>query len=126
MISDRSTHDLFVSEVANMLIDTQENLYREAKTLLDSNIRNDIKSMAELSDYFGASSGEDEEAVEFTGWVRAPWAAPTGAKLDKVEAQLKASKLTIRNAPLDQPESVGQCIFTGEDGVEEVLIARSY
>ncbi len=124
--SERSTHDEFVSEVANMLTDIQEKLYLEAKTRLDTNIRSDIKTAAELSDYFGASTGDDDEAVEFKGWVRAPWAAPTGASLEKVEAQLKASKLTIRNAPLDQPDKVGKCIFTGEDGVEEVLIARSY
>jgi len=126
VISDRATHGQFTNEVANMLTDIQENLYREAKTRLDSNIRSDITSMAALSDYFGASTGEDDEAVELKGWVRAPWAAPTGAKLDKVEAQLKASKLTIRNAPLDQPDKPGKCIFTGEDGVEDVLIARSY
>ena len=70
--------------------------------------------------------GDDDEAVEFKGWVRAPWSAPTGPALDKVEADLKALKLSIRNAPLDQPVSPGKCIFTGEDGVEEVLISRAY
>jgi prolyl-tRNA synthetase len=126
VISDRAAHDRFAGEAATMLTGIQENLYREAKTRLDSNIRSDITSTAALLEYFGASTGEDDEAVEFKGWVRAPWSAPTGAKLDKVEVQLKASKLTIRNAPLDQPGKAGKCIFTGDDGVEEVLIGRSY
>jgi prolyl-tRNA synthetase len=46
--------------------------------------------------------------------------------MDAIEDQLKALKLTIRNAPMDQPETKGKCIFTGKDGVEEILIARSY
>jgi prolyl-tRNA synthetase len=124
--SERAEKDAFVGDVAGMLTAIQDNLFRQAKTRLDSNIRSDISSAAGLAEYFGASSGDDDEAVEFKGWVRAPWAAPTGAKLGEVEAQLKASKLTIRNAPLDQPEKVGKCIFTGEDGVEEVLISRAY
>jgi len=126
VISHRASQDEFVGDVVNMLVDIQESLYREAKTRLDSNIRTDIKSVAELCDYFGASSGDDDEAVEFKGWVRAPWSAPSGAALDKVEADLKTLKLSIRNAPLDQPSSPGKCIFTGEDGVEEVLISRAY
>ena len=126
VISNRAAQDAFIGEVATMLVAIQENLYAEAKTLLDSNIRTDINSMAELSEYFGASSGEDDEAVEFKGWVRAPWSAPSGPALNKVEAELKSLKLSIRNAPLDQPDSTGKCIFTGEDGVEEVLISRAY
>ena len=41
-------------------------------------------------------------------------ASPTGAALDEVEQRLKALKLTIRNAPLDQPAGdFGACLFTG-------------
>ena len=40
--------------------------------------------------------------------------------------KLKALKLTIRNAPADQPSSFGACIFTGAPGVEEILIGRAY
>ena len=40
--------------------------------------------------------------------------------------RLKALKLTIRNAPMAQPATVGACVFTGAPGVEEVLVARAY
>jgi len=43
-----------------------------------------------------------------------------------VEQKLKALKLTIRNAPEDQPESFGACIFTGAAGTQEILIGRAY
>ena len=55
-----------------------------------------------------------------------PWSRPTGEALEAVDKRLKAQKLTIRNAPMDQPTSFGDCIFTGAPGVEEVLIGRSY
>ncbi len=58
--------------------------------------------------------------------MRAPWCRPAGAALDAVVEKLKALKLTIRNAPLDQPATFGPCLFTGQPGVEEILIARAY
>ena len=54
------------------------------------------------------------------------WSRPTGPALERVSERLKALKLTIRNAPLTQPNSLGRCVFTGEPGVEEILIARAY
>jgi prolyl-tRNA synthetase len=126
VISDREPHDLFVSEVGSILEGIQDNLYREAKARLDSNIRTEVQNVAELAAYFGEVAGGDDEAVDFKGWVRAPWCAPAGPEMDAIEDQLKALKLTIRNAPMDQPETKGKCIFTGKDGVEEILIARSY
>jgi prolyl-tRNA synthetase len=46
--------------------------------------------------------------------------------LEAVGTKLKALKLTIRNAPREQPASFGKCIFTGAPAVEEILIARAY
>ena len=51
---------------------------------------------------------------------------PTGAELEAIGDRLKALKLTIRNAPLDQPATFGACVFTGRPGVEEILIGRAY
>ncbi|MBV8237673.1 MAG: proline--tRNA ligase, partial [Sphingomonas sp.] len=56
----------------------------------------------------------------------APWSRPTGAALDQVVERLKALKLTIRNAPVDQGATDGACIFTGAPAVERVLIGRAY
>ena len=72
------------------------------------------------------AADDEDEGCAFKGWVRAPWSRPTGAALDAVEARLKTLKLTLRNIPLDQSGVSGQCLFTGEPAVEDVLIARAY
>jgi prolyl-tRNA synthetase len=118
--------DEFVKAVPNMLTDIQATLYREAKAMLDSNIKTDVKTFPELAEYFGAGAADDDEGGEFKGWVRASWSRPTGAALDEVEKRLKQLKLTLRNVPEDQPSSFGKCLFTGADGVEEILISRAY
>jgi prolyl-tRNA synthetase len=111
----------FVEEKAvQILAEIQHALYAEAKTRLDANIRRDVTDWAGLESYF---AGNDEE---FKGWLRVSWSKPTGAALDAVDEKLKALKLTIRNAPLDQPSEFAPCIFTGAPGVEEILIGRSY
>ena len=48
------------------------------------------------------------------------------SELEKVDQKLKGLKLTIRNAPLDQPAAFAPCLFTGAAGVEEILIGRAY
>ncbi len=54
------------------------------------------------------------------------WHPYDEGELEAVVQKLKAFKLTLRNAPMDQPESFGPCIFTGSPGVEEILIGRAY
>ncbi|HEY4943942.1 MAG TPA: aminoacyl--tRNA ligase-related protein [Rhizomicrobium sp.] len=117
--------DAFVAAVPGMLAEIQATLFQEAKKRLDANIKRGVTSFAGLADFFGAAS-EDEDAGEFKGWVRAPWCRPTGAELEAIDTKLKTLKLTLRNAPLDQPKTFGTCIFTGRPGVEEVLISRAY
>jgi prolyl-tRNA synthetase len=116
----------FADGLAAQLEAIQAGLYAEARARLDGNVRTDIATFADLAAHFGPAA-EDEDANEaFKGWVRCAWSKPTGAALDAVEQQLKSLKLTIRNAPLFQPDTVGPCIFTGKPGVEEILVARAY
>jgi prolyl-tRNA synthetase len=120
------SRDQFVAEAAQLLTAIQVRLFSEGKTRLDSNIRSDIKNFAELEEYFGAA-GDEDEAGEFKGWVRASWSGPKGAALTEIEQRLKRLKLSIRNAPLGQSAgSPGKCVFTGERATEEILIARAY
>lgn len=114
--------DAFIGQVGKLLENAQEELAREATQRLNENITDSVKAFDDLSAYFGTN---DEDNV-FKGWVRASWARPTGAGLEEVSARLKALKLTIRNAPMAQPDKHGKCLFTGAPGVEEILIARSY
>jgi prolyl-tRNA synthetase len=118
--------DRFVADAPQLLTDIQVRLYREAKTRLDSNIHSGVKNFNELVEHFGAAAADEDDASEFRGWVRASLANPTGPALDRIEQQLKHLKLTIRNAPLNQIAAHGPCIFTGQKGVQEILIARSY
>src|SRR5580700_1362729 len=107
-IASRSmARDEFVAMVPALLAEMQAALFAEAKAMLDANIRTDIRSWDELAEYFGAAPDDEDEAVAFRGWVRAPWSRPTGAALDAVEARLKTLKLTLRNIPLDQSGAGG-------------------
>jgi prolyl-tRNA synthetase len=119
------SREQFVAEAPQLLVAIQTRLFAEAKTRLDSNIRSDIKSFDELAEYFGAA-GEEDEAADFKGWVRASWSRPSGAALDNVEQRLKQLKLSVRNAPLGQSGPHGKCLFTGAPSLQEILIARAY
>jgi prolyl-tRNA synthetase len=124
--SQQLARDAFVGEAPDLLAAIQKALFDQAKAMLDANIRRDIASFDALTEYFGAAAEDEEDTVAFKGWVRAPWSRPTGDALEAVVQKLKAQKLTLRNAPMDQPESFGACIFTGAPGVEEILIGRAY
>ena len=115
----------FAGATPEILEQMQARLYREAKAQLEANVVTGIKNYDELAEFFGAGADEDEGG-EFKGWVRAPWSAPEGAALDAIDAKLKQLKLTLRNIPEDQPETLGPCVFSGGPAKEEVLIARAY
>jgi len=110
----------FLEGVVQLLTEVQAGLYAEAKARLDGNIKSGVTDWKGVEDYF---AGSDEE---FRGWLKISWSKPSGAALDAVETKLKALKLTIRNAPLHQPENFALCLFTGAPGVEEILIGRAY
>jgi prolyl-tRNA synthetase len=116
----------FVAAAPGLLAEIQAGLFAEAKARLDANIRTDIKDFDALAAYFGPAAEDEDAATTFKGWIRAPWCKPTGEALEDVEQRLKSLKLTIRNAPMDQPASLGPCLFTGAPGAEEILIGRSY
>jgi prolyl-tRNA synthetase len=110
----------FLEGAVQLLAEIQAGLYAEAKARLDGNIKSGVTDWKGVEDYYAGS--EDE----FKGWLRVSWSKPTGAELEKVDQKLKGLKLTIRNAPLDQPGSFAPCLFTGGAGVEEILIGRAY
>jgi prolyl-tRNA synthetase len=109
--------DEFLDHASALLEEIQGNLFAEAKARLDANIARDVTDLAK---HFKGS--EDK----FVGWAEVQWARPTGAVLDKIVAQLKTLKLTMRNAPLDAAKADGACFFNGEPAVERILIGRTY
>ncbi len=109
--------DEFINSAADMIVDIQDRLYAEAKARLDENIDRDVTDLA-------AHFKGDE--AKFKGWVEVEWSRPTGAALEKIVEQLKALKLTVRNAPIGAAPAQGRCFFTGEAAVERILIGRTY
>jgi prolyl-tRNA synthetase len=111
----------FLEEKAvQLLVEIQAGLYAEAKARLDGNIKSGVTDWKGVQDYY--AGGDDD----FKGWLKVSWSRPSGAALEAVDTKLKSLKLTIRNAPLQQPESFAPCLFTGAAGVEEILIGRAY
>jgi prolyl-tRNA synthetase len=110
----------FLEMAVQLLAEIQAGLYAEAKARLDDNIKSGVTDWKGVEDYF---AGSDDE---FKGWLKISWSKPAGAELEAVDAKLKGLKLTIRNAPLQQPENFAPCLFTGKPGVEEILIGRAY
>ncbi len=118
--------EAFIAAAPGLLVEIQQSLFDEAKAMLDGNIRTDIATFDQLAAYFGPAAEDDDAAQAFKGWVRCAWSKPVGDALEAVTARLKSLKLTIRNAPMAQSKTLGPCLFTGEPGVEEILIARAY
>jgi prolyl-tRNA synthetase len=108
----------FVDSVGDMLAGIQSALHGEARARLEANI-------VPASD-FAAIEAHFADGRKNPGWLEVQWSKPTGAGLDTVVEKLKALKLTLRNAPMEQAAVDGACVFTGDAAVERVLVGRSY
>ena len=108
-----------ISGAAALLEEIQAGLFNEARERRDANITKGVGDMDALAAHFSNDQ-------RYPGWVEVQWSKPSGEGLDKVVEQLKALKLTLRNVPRDAEPADGPCIFTGEDAVERVLVARAY
>ena len=104
--------------VAALLEEVQAALHAEARARMKANVQ-PAADFAAVEAHFGGG-------VKAPGWLEVQWSRPTGAALDKVVERLKALKLTLRNAPLDQAPADGACVFTGEPAVERILVGRAY
>jgi prolyl-tRNA synthetase len=126
VVSHTEARAEFVANARTLLDSIQSTLFAQAKARLDANIVTNIATFDDLERYFGSAAAEDEGG-EFKGWAGVAWSKPEGEALERVAERLKALKLTIRNAPLDQPPLDGRrCLFTGAPATEYVLIGRAY
>lgn len=121
----------FVANLSALLSEIQTGMLDEARAKHNSLIHVGVDDFQDLADYFGAAPEEselidDQEPTNLRGWVRTSWSRPTGSVLAEISERLKALKLTIRNAPLNQPDVQRACIFTGMPGTQEILIGRAY
>ncbi len=125
--TQREPLDEFVANAVGHLEAIQASLHDEAKQRLTSNITRDIASFEDMVEFFGEASEDEDADTGFRGWVQVPWSRPTGQALDAVDKKLKALKLTIRCAPLEQSGRSGaKCVFTGDPAREEIIVSRAY
>ena len=108
----------FVGGVSALLEEIQAALHNQATDRLKANI-------TPVADWAGVEAMFADGAKN-PGWTDVAWSKPTGPALDKIVERLKALKLTLRNAPLDQGAADGPCVFTGDAAVERVLVGRAY
>jgi prolyl-tRNA synthetase len=113
----------FRATVRAALEDMQSALFSRASERMNRNIATGIGNMRELREFFGNS---DDESARQVGWARVPWSRPDGDASADILAELKAMKVTVRNAPMRQDPIEQPCIFTGRPAVERILIARAY
>jgi prolyl-tRNA synthetase len=110
-----------VQTAGSLLTEIQTALHTEARSRLLANISSQVVTFSDLEAFF---SGDSEA---FRGWAQVAWSKPDGAQLDAIDAKLKALKLTIRNAPLQQQSVEGKrCIFGDAPAKEFVLVGRAY
>ena len=116
--SAATERDAFVAGAGALLEEIQQALFAEARDRLHANVM-PAADWAAVEAHFA-------DGAKNPGWREVQWSRPTGAALDAVVEKLKALKLTLRNAPMDQPAVDGACVFTGAPAVERVLIGRAY
>lgn len=103
--------DNVVPYVKNLLDDIQENLFNKAKSYRDSHI-----TPVDTFDQF-------KEVLETKGgFLSCHWDG-TSETEDKIKEETKA---TIRCIPLDAPEEIGVCIYSGRPSSKRVIFAKAY
>ena len=110
--------DKFVASVASLLEEIQDGLFARAKTLRDENSR-DITDLGEFKAYFTPKSAERPE-------IHGGFANCHFVETPEVEEILKKLKVTIRCVPLEQDETSGACIFTGQPTTQRGIFAKAY
>ncbi|MFP4439248.1 MAG: proline--tRNA ligase [Chloroflexaceae bacterium] len=71
---------------------------------------------------FTVSSYDELRTAVERGFARCYWAGST-ADEKRIQDELKA---TIRVIPLEQPDTAGRCILTGQETTQQVIFARAY
>lgn len=111
--------DNIAEETKNLLEAIQKNLYDQARTYRDANIRRDIHTFDALKAFFTPKNPDKPEI--HGGFVRAKWCGDV-----ETEKMLDDYKLSIRCLPLDQSGTEGTCILTGKKATLDAIFAKSY
>ena len=102
--------DGIVAAVRALLDDVQASMLKQATEFRDANIH-DVRGYDDF-----------RQVIEAGGWARAAWAGS-----DDDERRVKdETGATLRCFPFEQPDSIGQCVYTGESAERVALFAKAY
>ena len=105
----------FVTEVGNILIDIQRQLFERARAFRDANIKK-IDSLKDFEAFFAGDENSSKGGFALAHWNPAAIGNEIFAKL----------KVTPRCMPLDGEKESGTCIFTGKPSEKRVIFAKAY
>ncbi len=112
----------FVATIENRLQKIQKQMFENAKTRLENNVRTDITTKEQFAEYFTNSNVWIEDGKKGkVAFVRGKWCGDAAT-----EEILKSMKITIRCIPFDQSGTQGECLLTGKPATLDVIYARSY
>ncbi len=110
--------DEFVATVSSLLTEIQDGLLARATKLRDDNTR-DISNVDDFKAYFTPDNAERPE-------IHGGFANCYFVETPEVEELLKKLKVSIRCVPLDQDDTPGTCIFTGQATSQRGVFAKAY
>ena len=111
------TNAELVDGIGNILDDMHKNLYNKALDYRTENTK-EIKDKESFKAFFTAKKEGDIHG----GFALSHWDGT-----EETEAEIKNQLgVTIRCIPLDEPESDGNCVWTGKPSKQRVIFAKSY
>lgn len=114
--------DEFINTIEERLQKIQQQMFDNANSRLQQNIRTDIDTKEKFAEYFANSNEWIEDGKEGkVAFVRGKWCADP-----QTEEILKAMKITIRCIPFDQSNTEGECLLTGQKATMDVIYSRCY
>lgn len=106
---------VFIETLPQILDEIQQNIYQRAKDFRDANMKK-IESLKDFESFFGGDAESQAGGFALVHWNEAAMGHEILTKL----------KVTPRCIPLDGPEELGTCIFTGKSSQRRVIFAKSY
>ena len=98
------------TKIENLLVQIQDNIYQKAFSFRAENM-------------FHVNTWEEfKDQIEKGGFVFAHWDGTPETE----QAIKEETKATIRTIPLNNPQEVGKCIFSGNPSKERVIFAKAY
>ena len=114
--------DEFINTIEERLQKIQQQMFDNANSRLQQNIRTDIDTKEKFAEYFANSNEWIEDGKEGkVAFVRGKWCADP-----QTEEILKAMKITIRCIPFNQSNTEGECLLTGKKATMDVIYSRCY